>query len=278
MACVVGLMFFASCDPETISELMEQKPTVAFVAGEGFISGSTSVYVGEELNFQVKVAPNTGSESELVNVDFSITALDGTTVFNDKPTLTDPTGETVFTETFTPEAASTYTVTATVTDAAGKVGIAVVTVDYVEPVVEGIGTFNGLVTINGHITSDSIAGIPAYDEDYVFEDLATTIVLGTTADGKINATLEIDGSPVTLQCTQDGNNLVFDEFHFYKSIELLPATVTLDLVMNMTGVLEDDVLTVAGTCAGTGSTPILMLTFSVNMEGTIEGSLEKAAE
>lgn len=278
MACFMGLMFFASCDSEVINEIMEQKPTVELVSEEGFISSNTSVYVGTELNFKVKVAPNSGSESPLAHFDFSITNASGTTVFNENPEFTDPSGENIFTFSYTPNVASTYIVTATVTDEAGKANVDGVTIDYVEPVVEGIGTFEGLMTINGHITSNSVQNLPAYDEDYDINDLPIQIVLGTNDEGKINATLDIDGTPVTLYATQDGDNLVFDEFHFNREIELMPQNVVLDLIINMTGVMDGDNLTLSGTCSGAGSTTIVVVVFEVNLEGTLTGELQKVAE
>lgn len=275
---MIGLMFFTSCDQNAFNEIMEQKPEVSFVSEEGFIGSSTSVYVGTVLNFKVRVAPNSGSEAELAHFDFSITDLTGATVFNENPEFTDPTGENFFTWNFTPEAASAYTVTATVTDKNGKSNVAYVVVDYVQPVVEGIGTFYGKMDIIGHIKSNTISNIPPYDEDYNFEDLDMKVILGNNNQGKVNVTMEIDGNPVTLYATMEGNNLVFDPFHFFKEIELSPQNVILDLVMNMTGVLDGDNLTLGGDCAGSGSTQIILVTFTVNMTGTIQGNLEKQAE
>ena len=278
MACVIGLMTFASCSPEVIDDILAQKPTVEFVSEDGFTSTSTSFYVGESINFKVKVAPNSGSQSELDHFDFSITTKEGTVVFNENPEITNPAGENYFTFSFAPEAADNYTVTATVTDKAKKANVAAIIIDYVQPVVEGIGTFDGMVNINGHITSNSVQNLPPYDEDYDITDIPLHLVLGTNVEGKINATLEIDGTPVTLYATQDGENLIFDQFHFYKEIELTPQNVTLDLTMNMTGVLHDDTLTLSGDCAGNGSTTIIVVVFQVEMTGVIEGTLNKVVE
>lgn len=278
MACVIGLMTFASCTQEVIDDILAQKPTVEFVSEDGFTSTSTSFYVGESINFKVKVAPNSGSQSELDHFDFSITTKEGTVVFNQNPEITDPAGENYFTFSFAPEVADNYTVTATITDKAKKANVAAIIIDYVQPVVEGIGTFDGMVNINGHITSNSVQNFPPYDEDYDITDIPLHLVLGTNVEGKINATLEIDGNPVTLYATQDGENLIFDQFHFYKEIELTPQNVTLDLTMNMTGVMHDDTLTLSGECAGNGSTTILVVVFQVDMTGTIEGTLNKVVE
>ena len=277
MACVIGLMTFASCTQEQINEIMEQKPEVAFVSEEGFISGNTSVYVGTELNFKVRVAPNSGSESELAHFDFSITDLTGATVFNENPTFTDPNGENVFEFNFTPEVASTYAVTATITDKAGKANIATVVVDYVQPVVEGLGTFTGIININGHVATNEVVGY-TYNDDYNMENLETTITLGAVGeDNRISATLDIDGSPVTLYGTMENNTITFDEFHFNKTITIT-LDITLDLAMNITGVIENDVLTLSGTANGSGKTQVLLVVVEANYEGTVDGTLNKVVE
>ena len=270
-------MTFASCTQEVIDDIMAQKPVAEFVAGDGLISVNTSVYLGETLNFKVKVAPNSGSESELAHFDFSITNLTGATVFNENPEITNPTGENFFEFAYTPTAASTYAVTATVTDKAGKANVVTVVVDCVEPVIEGLGTFAGAIDILGHVTTNEVVGY-TYDADYNMEQLATTLTLGVVDENnRVSATLEIDGTPVTLYGTQAEGTITFDEFHFNKTISIT-VDVTLDLVMNMTGVLADNVLTLSGTATGTGSTMVLVAQVTANYEGTVNGTLNKVAE
>ena len=277
LACVIGLMFFASCTQEVIDDLMSQKPTIEFVAEEGYISGNTGMYLGNEMNFKVKVAPNSGSEAALSHFDFSVTDLSGDTYYNDNPEITKPNEENIFEYNLIPNYPSTFVVTASITDVNGKVNLIKVVVDYVQPVVEGIGTFSGNININGHITSNEVMG-QSYDQDYNLENLATTLVLGAVSEeNRVSATLEIDGTPVTLYGTMVDGTITFDEFQFNKTITLI-LEVTLNLTMNMTGVLENDVLTLSGTAAGEGKTMAAIVEFKVNFEGTIEGSLEKVVE
>ena len=282
MACIIGLMTIASCTEEQLNEFLEQKPTVEFVSGEGLITGNTSIYVGEEMNFKVKVAPNASSASELSHFDFSITDLSGNTVFNENPEFDDPNGENIFDFSFTPNAVSTYAVTATVTDMAGKTNIITAVIDYVEPVIEGMGVFTGIINISGHITTNEVVGY-TYDDDYNIENLVTTITLGTVNENnRVSATIDIDGTPVTLYGTMTGSTITFDEFHFHKTVTISGISsfdVTLDLVMNMTGILENDVMTLSGTVTGSGKTQVLFVDLEVNFtDGVIEGSLEKVSE
>lgn len=233
LACVIGLMFFASCTQEVIDDLMSQKPTIEFVAEEGYISGNTGMYLGNEMNFKVKVAPNSGSEAALSHFDFSVTDLSGDTYYNDNPEITKPNEENIFEYNLIPNYPSTFVVTASITDVNGKVNLIKVVVDYVQPVVEGIGTFSGNININGHITSNEVMG-QSYDQDYNLENLATTLVLGAVSEeNRVSATLEIDGTPVTLYGTMVDGTITFDEFQFNKTITLI-LEVTLNLTMNMT--------------------------------------------
>ena len=277
MACVIGLMFFASCTQEQIDDIMAQKPTLEFVAGEGYITGNTSLYLGETLNFKVKAAPNSGSQSELAHLDFSITDITGATVFNSNPEITDPSGENIFEFSFTPEVASTYAVTVEVTDKANKANIITAVIDCVQPVVEGLGTFTGLINITGHVTTNEVQGY-AYDDDYNIEEIVTTITMGVVGDdNRVSATLDIDGTPVTLYGTMAEGNITFDEFHFNRTINLI-VDINLDLVMNMTGTLENDVLTLTGTAAGTGTAMFLFVALQANYQGVVDGTLVKVAE
>ena len=277
LACVIGLMFFASCTQEVIDDIMAQKPFVEFVSGNDYISNNTGLYVGDTLNFKVKVSPNTSSQSPLVSFDFSVTDLTGATYFSDNASFDDPNGENYFEYSLTPGYASTFAVTATVTDEAGKKGIVNIVVDYVEPVAEGLGTFSGIINISGHITTNEVTGY-TYDDDYNMENLATTLTLGAVGESnRVSATLDIDGTPVTLYGTMDEGTITFDEFHFNKAINIV-ADITLDLAMNLTGVLENDVLTLSGPAVGSGKTQVAFWTLEANFEGTVDGSLEKVVE
>ena len=280
MACIIGMMFFASCTQEAIDEIMAQKPVVEFVEGEGLTAANASVYVGTVLNFKVKVAPNSGSKSELVNFNFSITDLTGASMMDENPTIGDPNGDNYFEFTLTPDHASAYAVTATATDKAGKINIVKIVVDCVQPTVEGIGTFVGTMTLTGHITSDTVQGY-SYNQDEQYENIPMTIVLGSLEeDNRVMATFEIEGTPVSLYATKTENTLAFDPFEFTKSVTLVPFTVALNFTMNMEGNLVDDVLTLSGNCtgAGTGSLSVFV-TIHVNFnDGVISGELTKSAE
>lgn len=278
LTCLVTTMFFASCTQEQIDDFLEKKPNVAFVEAEGCISSNTSVLVGTELMFQIKASPNSGSNSPLAHINFAVTDIHGQTVKDVNPTIEDPTGETVFTESFATEKASTYVITVTVTDEAGKANVAELTVTYMNPVIAEIGVFKGNLAILGRVTTDGgiIPGTNPIDEPLDISDIVTRITLGSVENNKINAMIDIEGTSVIFEATQNGNDLVFDEFIFNKTINLYGVEIELNITVNMTGVLENDVLTLDGTASGTGVVKVLGINVNVNLiDGTITGELEK---
>lgn len=251
------------------------KPTVEFVQGDGYISSNTSMYVNNLMNFKVRVAPNEESMSPLAYFDFSITDQTGTTVDNVSPPINDPTGENIYEFSFVTETPATYIITATITDIAGGVQVAAVVVDCVEPVPQGIGCFGGSMTISGHLTSNSVTGMPTYDENIEIRDITIFITMGfVQEDNRVPTTIEINGNPVTLYGTIDGNTIVFDEFYFNWMLSLF-TDVPMQFRANMIGTLENNILSLSGTANGTGETLVMFATFSAEVDGTVSGDLEK---
>lgn len=277
LACFIGVMFFASCDPNQIDDLMSQKPNIEFYGDEEFISDNTSAYVGTELKFGIKLSTNSGSESPLVLYKFDITDATGTTVYahEEDLTLMPDQKEFEFKEYYTSETPSLLAVTAYVKDAAGKENAVALTVNYIQPVVAEIGTFSGKLTLNGHIHSEQAYLGQQIDQDINPVELATTVKLGSVDEnGRISVTFEIDGTPVTLYATQDGENLVFDEFHFTKTVNVV-ADFKFEIYVNATGVLADNTLTLEGTTYGTGHVDIPFVNVNADMTGDIAGTLDK---
>ena len=274
------MMFFASCTQEQIDELLEQKPEVAFVQGEGLTSVSTSILVGDELKFQVKFAPNSGSESELTNFNFAITKDDGTTIVDENPEFT-ANEENTYEYTYTFAAAGNYIVTATVTDAATKANAAVINIACVEPTVEGLGTFVGDLGIAGHAASEEIVGDFALDEDFDFRDTITMVLGALDAENRVQGTLYVGGPhetqvPVSIQGTLAGDVITFDEFHFTKTLNLT-TEVVVDFKLNMTGTFSNEgtMLNFEGTAEGEGNVNLITFVYTVNAEGTVTGYGEK---
>lgn len=284
MACVIGLMFMASCTQEQINNLLAQKPTVEFVEGDGLISHNTGVYFGQPLNFIVMAAPNSGSGAELSTFKFALVDAEGTSAYYDNPDIDYPTEENYFPYSITPEIASTYLAIATITDANKKSAVDTVVVNYVKPVVEGIGTFEGPLNINGSYSTNEVLN-NSYQGEYNFENVNISLILGTVdEENGVSATLDIDGVPVTLYGTNNEGVVTFAPYNINMAMPISISgiditSVMLDLTINMTGTLVDDVLTLNGTGNGTGSADTgLGIVLRANYSGTIEGSLTKVVK
>lgn len=278
LACIIGVMFFASCTQEQIDEIMAQKPVVEFMAEEGFISKNCEATIGDVLNFKVKIAPNKGSEASLNSFTFTIMDLNGSIVWEEEPEITNPDGETIFTESYTPgENPTTFTVTATVKDAYGKMNAAVVIVDYVQPVEAELGVFKGTVNLNGTLESDTVF----HNLPVRLNDLETTITLGSLGtDNKVSAAIVIDGTQVTRQGHLENNVITFDEFNLNNQTVSVPVgsfeyEIQLNLTINMTGTLDNDVMTLDGVVTGTSNVNLFAFISHVTMEGSIAGELQK---
>lgn len=273
MACFIGLMFFASCDPE----IMQQLPEVTFEEGEGYLTHNTGVRIGTELKFKVTVAPNSGSESELTGMEFYITNANGVKVLDEHPAIEDPTDENTFIFTYTPDALSTYTVTASVVDQAGKTKTDAIVVGCFEDVQAGeYGAYCGAMNLHGYVTSNQIAGYDAYQHEEIdIKDVPVTITLGELNGNIIKIGLDIDDSYIALEGTMEGNTVTLSDIDFYKSINLF-VSVAVHFTTNITGVIDDDVMILSGTAEGTGTARVIVAKLDVTFEeGTVAGELQK---
>lgn len=282
LACVIGMMFFASCDPNAINDILEQKPTVEFVSGDNLVSDFSGFWVNTELHFQFKLAPNATSKSPITSFHFAIHDMNGQLIMSDEDAtkITNPDGETIIEEVFVKDVPSTYTVKVSVKDAAGKESTAGFAVDYVLPIVSVLGTYQGNVVLAGHVKTDKAVAGYSLDDDYTTGNLPTTVVLGELGENnRVSATFEIDGRPVTLYCTKNDNTLNIDEFHFDRSVpvEGSNASVLLDIkIKNGTAVLSEGTMTLTGNVEGTGTvTGIQYLNVTATATGTINGELQE---
>lgn len=278
LACVIGMMFFASCDPDALNQIMEQLPEVEFVSDTNYVSGFSGFWVGEELHFQLRVKPNESSQSPIASVHFAIHNLNGDAVKTYDPEITDPEGENFFDVTFVSDQPSVYTVTAVVKDQAGKENATEpFTIDYVEHIESVIGTYQGDVEITGHVKSDKPVLGNTIDEDYTTGKLRTEIVLGQLAeDNRVVATFEIDGRPVSLYCTKTENGLELDEFHFNRLITLV-CPIYLNITVNADATIDENgKMTLDGTANGAGAVfGIPLVNVTANLTGTISGDLNE---
>ena len=286
LACCLSFLFFASCNEETLDDLLGKKPQVEFLKEADHPGDSYSLMVGESITFKVQIAPNEGTNAALEEYIFTIKDNSDAVVFEDRQSITeDRYAPHTFEETFLAENAGNYTVTAIARDETGAENIAAVYLDCSAPIIEEIGTFKGAVKLSGNlvITYPPLIGGGDTESALSPTDVELTVKMGNTnEDGYAVVQLEIDGNTVTLQCHKEDNVYKFDEFHFTKPVDLVQlANVDLDIVItDMTGVMDGDMLNITANAQGTGTFSLegLPLTADVKLDGLMDGSLEKIKE
>lgn len=280
MACVIGLMTFASCDPEIMSEIMEQKPEIQLVEAEGYIWHNIGVRLGTELDFQVTVAPNTGSMSELTDVSFTVKNGNNTVLKSESAEIEDPAGENTIGFSFEPEEASTYTCTITVTDAANKSNEVIVIVVCSEPVEAVNGIYGGTLNMTGYVTTNEIAGYEGYDHEEVsVTDVPITLTLGEIdEEGNVQVGVDVEDSYLALTGTMENNTVSINGIYFYSAIKLF-VNVYAEFNVNIVGNINEGVMTLSGTAEAAGEAQVLTAKLEVTFEdGTLEGTLEEIVE
>lgn len=272
--CLLGVLFFTSCDPESFGELLEQKPNIVFIEDEGYAMNNSTVYTGSELRFKIKAWPNETSGKPLKTYLFVINDSNGNIIHQDTRDLTgSDTEEMEFLETFVPKMTTTLEITATVTDEVGKKNTAAMVITTVLPPTqdEVIGTFFGNIKINCDVTSDT----PAIDGNQVDIEEKGEIKLSANADNQAQASFTIDDTEIILTGVRDGDKFTFNQFE-YTTVVSLVMDIDIVLHINMTGVLDGDHLIVTGDAEGQGSTLFNMV--QATLLGNIEGDLTRVEE
>ena len=271
-ACLIGILFFASCEEQNFDDILSQKPSVAFLSGEDYCYENGNYYVGTELQFKIQATPNSHSEAALLGFNFSI---DDASNHNLADTSFSVDTDTVlFISSFQFVEAGTYVVSATVTDTAGKINTAELLISIIDPTADEIAKYSGYVNIVGDIVYDSTT---IQDQHVVQDSMPTTISLNHgSQENEVVAIVGIEGTPYPVSCVQEGNQISFDSFHITRTLP--GANLELDIVISMVGTLEDDVLTIEGPVTGTGDLNLFILAIHADMTGRIDGVLQKVED
>lgn len=271
LACIVGLFCFTRCE-DNMDDLLSQKPEIEFLAEEGYCHADGNFYVNTEINFMIQATPNTSSKSPLASFNFSIIDLNGNDLVDESITVASDT--LLVTKSFSSAKEGTYLITATVTDAAGKVNAAEIHVTLIDPNAGVIGRYEGAVDIAGEVVFDTL--LP--QQHVTLDSLHACIILSSSTEpDMVNAIFEIEGEPYSVQCHKNGNQLEMEEIHLTRVLAEIN-NLQLDFLINITGTLDGDRLEISGPAIGTGQMNFLIFNVHANMEGQIEGVLEKVPE
>ena len=265
LACCIGLMLFASCKKDPVA------PTISVITDTGYVTENAQIFSGDI----IKVGFNATGE-KLTKIEITLTQ-NGTVINSSQATIESLTSFS-HTAAFTVEATGTVTVTGIVTDANGLTASKSFNILFNEkPNAKFIGHYEGDALFTG-IMKAEVAGVDPIEQE--FTDRAIPVILDLR-DGEtlteVIGTCKINDQEMEFKGTIDDNTVTF---------EAVSTTVTTNYEMNgfniplsmtvtysVTGMLDNETLTLNGTCNGNGVIPLLNGTTSI--EGTIGGSLTK---
>ena len=267
LACCIGLMLFASCKKDPVA------PTISVITDTGYVTENAQIFSGDI----IKVGFNANGE-KLTKIEITLTQ-NGTVINSSQATIESLTSFS-HTAAFTVEATGTVTVTGTVTDANGLTASKSFNILFNEkPNAKFIGHYEGDALFTG-IMKAEVAGLDPVEQEVT--DRAVPVILDLR-DGEtmteVIGNCKINDQDMELKGTIDDNTVTF---------EAVSTTVTTNYEMNgfniplsmtvtysVTGMLDNETLTLNGNCNGAGEIHILIYNGTTSIEGTIGGSLTK---
>ncbi len=266
MTCCIGLMLFASCKKDV-------QPTLTVISDPGYISQGSEVFTGDQL----LVGFNMTGES-LIQI-MIIAEQNGAALFTHSEPL-DNVASFSYSKTFTLDATGTVTIRGTVTDAKGHTATKSFDIHMNEkPNTKFVGHYEGNILFSG-TANLNVSGMDPMSETLTYEPFPTVVdIVPGESIIEVQATLTINGQQNTVKGTVEGNKVVFeavnDSFTYNYDYQGFSVPIPLDMTYAITGLLNGDQLGIEGTCRGNGDINILIYSGTVNMEGTLGGSLNK---
>lgn len=272
IACCISLMLFASCKKDPVA------PTIDIQKGEDFVYENAQVYSGDEIRVGFYCTGESLTKVEIV-LSQNGTILDSYTE-NCTSQKNDPVPPYHCEHNFVVRTSGTVTVTGTVTDANGLTASKSFNILFNEkPNAKFIGHYEGDALFTG-IMKAEVAGVDPIEQEVT--DKAIPVILDLR-DGEtlteVIGTCKINDQEMELKGTIDDNTVTF---------EAVSMTVTTNYEMNgfniplsmtvtysVTGMLDNETLTLNGNCNGAGEIHILIYNGTTSIEGTIGGSLVK---
>lgn len=266
MACCIGLMLFASCKKDT-------QPTINIATGPDYAGPNTEVYSGDEITVGFNV---TGENlTQIV-----ISADQNDTVLYTYTETIDNLNTYFFTKTFSIDATGPVIIGGTVTDAKGYTATTSFSIICNEkPNAKFVGHYDGDALINGTYDIQVSSMDPIHD-NMVDQPFPTILAIEAGDDmNEVLATVTINDQTNTVKGSVDGNQVVFeainDTYTMHYNYSGMDIPITLDMTYNITGTLNEGMLDLEGNCKGNGEFNMFIFNGTIEMEGTVGGSLTK---
>ena len=267
LACCIGLMLFASCKKDPVA------PTISVITDTGYVTENAQIFSGNI----IKVGFNATGE-KLTKIE--ITLAQNGTVINSSQATIESLASFSHTAAFTVEATGTVTITGIVTDANGLTASKSFNILFNEkPNAKFIGHYEGDALFTGKMKAE-VAGVDPIEQEVT--DRAIPVILDLR-DGEtlteVIGTCKINDQEMELKGTIDGNTVTFEAVSTTVTINYemdeysIPLSMT--VTYSVTGMLDNETLTLNGNCNGAGEIHILIYNGTTSIEGTIGGSLVK---
>lgn len=272
LACCIGLMLFASCKKDPIA------PTISLIQGEGYLTENAQVYSGDEIMVGFSCTGESLTKIEIV------LSQNGTILDSYTEDCTSQKNEPVppyhCEHSFTIEAIGTVNIKGTVTDVNGLTASKNFDIHFNEkPNAKFIGHYEGDALFTG-IMKAEVAGVDPIEQEVT--DRAIPVILDLR-DGEtlteIIGNCKINDQEMEIKGSVDGNTVTFEAVSTTVSTNYemngfnIPLSMT--VTYSVTGMLDNETLTLNGNCNGAGEIHILIYNGTTSIEGTIGGSLVK---
>ena len=266
LACCIGLMFFASCKKDI-------QPTITTISDPGFVTPNSEVYAGDEITVGFTV---TGEN--LTKIVMSADQ-NGTALYMDTQAIANESSF-IYTKTFTLDATGTVIIGGTVTDAKGHTATVSFNILCNEkPNAKFVGKYEGNTLITGSYDIN-VNGMDPMHEDLTDQPfpVIVTMVAGDNND-EVMATITIHDQENTVKGTIDGNKVILeainDTYTMHYEYQGFDIPISMDMTYNIVGTLNDGMLDLDGNCKGSGDFNMFIVSGTIEMEGTVGGSLTK---
>ena len=268
MACLVGLALMASCKKDI-------QPAISVATEPEYVHQNSEVYSGDEIAVGFNV---TGEK--LTQVVISVDQ-NGTMLYTYTEALDNK--DTYFiAKTFAIETTGTVLISGTVTDAKGHTATTSFNIICDEkPNAKFVGNYEGNALISGtlNVMPNNMDPIPQELQD---EPIAVKLNIAPGNDiNEVIASVTINDqeNPNSINGTVEGNKVTFEAINAPFNLDYdyngMNVNIPLDMTYDITGTLDNGTLNLEGGCKGNGSFNIFIFSGTVDLDGSIGGSLTK---
>ena len=266
MACCIGLMLFASCKKNT-------EPTISIATGSNYVGPNSQLFAGDQITVGFSV---TGENLTKIEMKAS---QNGTVLYTNAQTIENA-ATYLYAHSFNLDADGTVNISGVVTDAKGQTATeSFDIVFYEKPSTKFVGHYEGDALVNGIYDINITNMDPMHDTlvDYPFATLVD-ITYGETSD-EVVATITINEQSNTVKGSIDGNKVIFEAINDLYTMNFdysgVNIPINLDMTYNIIGTLNNGMLELEGTCKGSGEFNMFIVSGTIELEGSVGGSLTK---